>query len=198
MPASGSETASAAPGGPGPQQGLAVARILWGALLSTHFVYLVVLAVVRGNGSAPPGAPAQAMVLALAATAVGCAVMSFVMPRAVYAKAAAASPPATREAVMGEAAGAQGFRTAAPSLRVFSDPGAARRRAFGAFLTPFIIGMAMAESVSLFGFVLGFLGAAWAQVLPFFAVGIAAQAVRFPTLAGVEAMFERAIGARFP
>lgn len=201
MPASGSETAAPARNGraaAGPMN-LMVARILWGALLSTHFIYLVVLATVRGNGSAPQQAPAQTMVLTMAAMAVGNAVMSFVVPRLVYARAVAANPPETREAVMGEAVGGTpGFRTAAPSQRVFSDAAAARRQAVQLFQAPFIVGMAMAESVSLFGFVLGFLGAEWAQVLPFFALGIVAQAVRFPTVATVEGMFEQASRARFP
>ena len=53
----------------------------------------------------------------------------------------------------------------------------------------------MAESVSLFGFVLGFLGFDLAVVAPFFVVGAGLQAMRFPTPAAVEGPFERAHGA---
>ena len=44
---------------------------------------------------------------------------------------------------------------------------------------------------------LGFLGAGEATFLPFFAVGIALQASRFPTMAAIERSFEAAHGARF-
>ncbi len=197
MPAFGERSTTAARAPDVTPQRLLTVRILWAALLSTNFVYLGVLAYVRDH-RAPLPAPASAMVMAMAVAGLANAVMSFVMPQMIYRRAALATGVATREGLMGDPLGAtQGFRTAAASGRVFGDDRAARQAAFRVYQTPFIMGMAMAEAVSLFGFVLGFLGAEWAQVLPFFAVGIAAQAARLPTMGRVEGMFEAAHGARF-
>ncbi len=198
MPAFAERTTTAGNAAPdiSPQR-LLTTRILWASLLASNFLYLGALAYVRANRTPPPP-PVSALVVALALAGITNAVMSFVVPRLVYQRAALATRVDIREGLTGDPMGAtQGFRTAAASGRVFSDGGAARRVAFQAFQAPFIVGMAMAEAVSLFGFVLGFLGAEWAQVLPFFAVGIAAQAVRFPTARRVEGMFEAVHGARF-
>ena len=198
MPAFGERATTASNAGPDltPHR-LLTSRILWASLLSTNFIYLGVLAYVRDQRTPPP-APASALVMSLALVGLTNAVMSFVLPQLLYRRAATATRVETREGLMGDPLGAtQGFRAAAASGRVFSDEGAARRVAFQAYQSPFIVGMAMAEAVSLFGFVLGFLGAEWAQVLPFFAVGVAAQAVRFPTRRRVEGMFETVHGARF-
>ncbi len=197
MPAFGERATTAANDAPdvSPQR-LLTARILWASLLLTNFIYLGVLAYLRSSRTPPPE-PASTLVMGLAVAGLANAVMSFVLPRSIHRRAALATGTETREGLMGDPLATQGFRTAAASGRVFSDDRAARRAAFQVFQSPFVVGMAMAESVSLFGFVLGFLGAEWAQVLPFFAVGIAAQAVRFPTLGRVEGMFEAAHGARF-
>jgi len=198
MPAFGERATTASNSSPdrSPQR-LLTSRILWGSLLSSNVIYLGVLAYVREQRTPPP-TPASALVMALALAGLTNTVMSFVVPYMVYRRAATATRVETREGLMGDPLGAtQGFRTAAASGRVFSDEGAARSVAFQLYQAPFIVGMAMAEAVSLFGFVLGFLGAEWAQVLPFFAVGITAQAVRFPTARRVEGLFEAVHGARF-
>jgi hypothetical protein len=50
-----------------------------------------------------------------------------------------------------------------------------------AIQTALILGMALSESVSLFGFVLGFLGGPIQHVAPFFVVGILSAGMRYPS-----------------
>lgn len=180
-----------------PQQ-LLTARILWGALLASNLAYVVILQVLRSGSSMPPPTPIVTLLPMLALLGVVNLAMSFALPRVFYARAASAYRPAVREDVAADPLGARGFRTAAASERVFAEPEAARQQALAVFMTPFILGMALAESVSIFGLVLGFLGGHYREVLPFFALGVLAQVVRFPTAEGVEGSFARAHGARFP
>ncbi|MDH3654114.1 MAG: hypothetical protein OEN21_07595 [Myxococcales bacterium] len=51
----------------------------------------------------------------------------------------------------------------------------------GGYLTTLIVALALAESVAIFGLVLGFLGAPATVVVPFFAVAWILMMVRFPT-----------------
>jgi F0F1-type ATP synthase membrane subunit c/vacuolar-type H+-ATPase subunit K len=51
----------------------------------------------------------------------------------------------------------------------------------GGYLTSLIVGLALAESVAIFGLVLGFLGAPAIVVVPFFAVAWVLMIIRFPT-----------------
>lgn len=51
----------------------------------------------------------------------------------------------------------------------------------GGYLTTLIVALALAESVAIFGLVLGFLGAPPTVVVPFFAVAWILMIVRFPT-----------------
>lgn len=182
-----------------PSPALRTQRILWIALLTSNALYLGVLFYLRAARGGPPLAPIDpALAPAFAAVALGVSAASVLLPRRIYATVAASAPVETREDVKDDPLGAmQGFRRPAPSERVFADADAARRLALQRNATPFILGMALAESVSLLGFVLGFLGAGEATFLPFFAVGIALQASRFPTMAAIERSFEAAHGARF-
>ena len=173
-------------------------RVLWGALLTSNALYFGVLlylnATVAQRAELRPD-PTLAPVFAM--VALGLAVASVLLPSRLHAAAARTAAVETRDDLMDDPLGAtQGFRRPASSERVFSDPAAARRAALQAFLSPFLVGMAMAESVSLFGFVLGFLGFGVVVVAPFFAVGAGLQATRFPTEAAIEGPFERAHGAR--
>ena len=172
-------------------------RILWGALLASNTLYFGILlylnATVAQRAELHPD-PTLAPVFA--AAALGLAVASVLLPSRLHAAAARAAAVETRDDLSDDPLGAtQGFRRPASSERVFADPAAARRAALQAFLSPFIVSMAMAESVSLFGFVLGFLGFDLAVVAPFFVVGAGLQATRYPTEAAVEGPFERAQGA---
>jgi len=51
----------------------------------------------------------------------------------------------------------------------------------GGYLTSLIVALALAESVAIFGLVLGFLGAPPMVVVPFFAVAWILMIIRFPT-----------------
>jgi hypothetical protein len=182
-----------------PSPALHTQRILWISLLASNALYLGVLfylRAARGGQPFPPIDPALAP--AFAVVALGVSAASVLLPRRLYAAFTPSAPVETREDVKDDPLGAmQGFRRPAPSERVFVDADAARRIALQRNATPFIVGMALAESVSLLGFVLGFLGAGEAIFLPFFAVGVALQAARFPTMAAIERAFEAAHGARF-
>ncbi|MGB5413418.1 MAG: hypothetical protein WBN01_02140, partial [Polyangiales bacterium] len=51
----------------------------------------------------------------------------------------------------------------------------------GGYLTMLIVALALAESVAIFGLVLGFLGAPAIVVVPFFALAWILMILRFPT-----------------
>lgn len=173
-------------------------RILWGALVSSNALYFGLLLYLNTADARRAGLhPDPTLALVFAPVALGLAVASVLLPARLHAAAARAAAVETRDDLRDDPLGAtQGFRRPASSERVFADPAAARRAALQAFLAPFIVGMAMAESVSLFGLVLGFLGFGLAVVAPFFVVGAGLQATRYPTEAAVEGPFERAHGAR--
>ena len=174
-------------------------RIFWVALLVSNAIYMGVVFFLRaGRAAAETQSDPRSMAPAFALVALGLAVASVLLPPRLYAAGVSARPVATRDDVKSDPMGAQqGFRRPAPTERVFAAPAAARGVALAAYLPPFIVGMALAEAVSLLGFVLGFLGAAPWMFLPFFGVGIALQATRFPTVSGVERAFGAAQGARF-
>jgi len=54
-------------------------------------------------------------------------------------------------------------------------------RAAGAYLVALILAMALAESIAIFGLILGFLGAPPSVVVPFFVVTWILMLIRFPT-----------------
>ncbi|TAK29432.1 MAG: hypothetical protein EPO40_10495 [Myxococcaceae bacterium] len=182
-----------------PPPALMTQRILWLALLTSNFLYVGVLFYLRANrGGQSLPAIDPTLAPAFAVVALGVSAASLLLPRRLYASFAASAPIEIRDGVKEDPMGAlQGFRRPAPSERLFADADAARRAALLRNQSPFIVGMALAESVSLLGFVLGFLGAGEAIFLPFFAVGIALQATRFPTMVAIERAFEAAHGAKF-
>lgn len=174
-------------------------RVLWAALIATPGLYAMVLVVTHKAEATAPG-PNGVMVVGLTAGALIVAALSVVLPGAMARRGAARTEPATREEQTYSDAGDHGFREAATATttRALVDPAAAEAAAFRAAFTPFVLGMALAEAVANFGFVLGFLGGGLRLAGPFFAACVALQAVRFPTRAGVLARYEAAVGARFP
>nr|MBK7068097.1 hypothetical protein [Deltaproteobacteria bacterium] len=182
-----------------PPPALMTQRILWFALLTSNVLYVGVLFYLRANrgGQSLPAIDPM-LAPAFAVVALGVSASSLLLPRRLYASFASSAPIEIRDGVKEDPMGAlQGFRRPAPSERIFADTDAARRAALLRNMTPFIVGMALAEAVSLLGFVLGFLGAGEATFLPFFAVGVALQATRFPTMVAIERAFEAAHGAKF-
>lgn len=83
------------------------------------------------------------------------------------------------------------------SRRCATRPAAARALALRYFMTPFVLGMALAESVSIMGFLLGYMNLTLPLVVPFFVAAVALQVGRFPTLESVEQPFEKLHGACF-
>lgn len=168
-------------------------RILWGALLASTVMFLVVLLFVPNEHPNPmPILPPAFGVMAL-----GMAVLSFALPSQQQKSALTRASVAVTEEADPNASGIIPYRDA-PKRRVFADPKAAETTAFVAYQTPFILGCALSESIALFGFVIGFLGHPAPFFMPFFALSWLLLAVRFPTLARVRAPLERAKSAVFP
>jgi hypothetical protein len=167
-------------------------QILFFAMFSTIFLYVGV-AVVAAPELAVPPEPTMAFAFGIAA--LSCAVMSFLLPRRLLDTAYAAQRPEIRETAEAREDGL--FRDEAVMRRAFADPAAVRRKLLQMHMTPFILGLALSESVVIFGLVLRFLGHSWAVALPFFVLGAVLMAARFPTMAGVEREAERRFDASF-
>lgn len=145
------------------------ARILWGALTVSQVTFIGVLFAVRQ----PPRLPPQPVMLyAISAVAAIVAVVSFVLPaRTVQAGLAAR--------------GLKGLARPRENETLTEEQ---QRKIFGLYQTALILSLALSESISLFGFVLGFLGFEPVAFGPFFAVGLLLSLSRFPTAAHMASM----------
>jgi len=164
-------------------QKLMTLRLLWGALFSSTLIYLVVVFVLRSQGAelagteAPPG---LAPVFALVAVVV--AVVSIALPRKIARDALS-----RLDLQVGErSADERLFNEDQRRPRRFLDPARAREQAFPALQTAFILGMALAEAIALFGFVLVLMGFSLTVALPFFAVCWVLMVGRFPAPAKLD------------
>lgn len=175
------------------QQRLMTARILWGALLASTVMFLVVLQFAKNPD--PELIPLMPPLLGL--VALGVAVVSVALPSYQVKTVLGKSDVAVTEEADPNASGIIPYRDA-PKRRVFARPEQAEITAFMAYQPALILGCALSESVALFGFVLGFLGHSPAIYLPFFAVAWGLFAIRFPTRARVRAPLEKAKDAVFP
>lgn len=178
-------------------------QILWAALLSTPFLYVLVVISTGRAAANEPGPPALFYgVFGLLSLSLGA--MSLALPGYLRGRAARGAvlvsglevDDAQRYAPEHE----QGFREAAAAEveRRFRDPQRAAETAARVYMTPFILGMALAEAVANFGLVLAFMGAGARAALPFFAATVALQVMRYPSRARVLAAFEERTGVRFP
>lgn len=191
--------------GNGPSVGdqrLMVTRILWGALTFTVFIYGFILQA-TGHGNINPAREGMDMTfpLAFGVMSLSVAVVSFVLPAKTFRSSAqrlARSLKVTDTVNVVMPGDERGFRTAPPSSKVYENGSAALASAFAAFQTPFILGLALSESIVINGFLLGFLGYGLRLAAPFFALGLALMLVRFPTKDRVAGMFEEATGVRMP
>src|SRR5262245_53197756 len=114
---------------------LRVPRILWGALLFSTVLYLVVLAQVRAAGGVA-GPPDPALVYALMGMAGVVAVVSELLPRRLYALALRRKEfVVTQRPIAG--ADAPLFRNAASSGAVFADPAEVVRGSLAPYQTTF-------------------------------------------------------------
>ena len=164
-------------------QKLMTMRILWGALFSSTVIYLVVVVVLRAQGAelagtaAPPG---LAPVFALLAVVI--AAVSIALPRKISRDALLRLELKVSERAADERMFSEGKRRP----RRFSDPAEARERAFPVLQTAFILGMALAESIAIFGFTLLLMGLSLTVALPFFAVCWVLMVGRFPVVKKLE------------
>lgn len=166
--------------------------ILWGALLSTTFVYVGLL-VSGAVTSSEAGDPMLPYVLAVAG--VGVLAASVLVPRMLFGKSMQLWKPATDEVPDPNASVM--FRDHTPKIRVFADPTKAEREVLQRFFTPFILGMALSEALAIFGFLLGMMQFAPLVWAPFFVVAWVSMLARFPSKARLLARVERTTGTRF-
>lgn len=167
---------------------LRTVRILWGALTSTNAIYLLVIA---SHFRWPDAIPEHLPIL-LGALAFGLAIASVVLPARGFDMSLRTMKVEMID-MPGEVVG--GFRESAPITRVIAEPDRVLENALTRFQTPFLLGMALAESISLFGFMLGFMHASAMVYAPFFAVGAALMLSKFPTAARIREAVERVKGA---
>lgn len=136
-----------------------VMQILWAALLTSHMILAVVLWFIRYRpGAAPPHAPPQPLMApVLGVVALVVAVLSIVIPRTVM----------------------QGQIKKLKLTRHSSDEQLAGLMPVAQ--TTMILGMALCESISIDGLMLGMLGFPIEYTIPFFAVGLLLAAPRYPS-----------------
>ncbi len=167
-------------------------RVLWLGLLGSHVVLMVMIAAHLARGAEgnemPPHLPEM-----LGALALGLAVVSVVFPAKAFDQGLRSMAVRTTNEV-GEAVGS--FRESAPVTKVVADPEQAVVDAFARFQTAMIVGLSLAEAISLFGFMIGFMGGPVYGYAPFFALGIALTLSKFPRLVTITSAIERVKGAR--
>ena len=169
---------------------LQTVRILWMSLFFSSLIFLLMISshVVHGEGSMPPHMPEM-----FGALAVGIAIISIVLPARGFDTALRAMDVKLENEV-GEPIGS--FRESAPTTKLIAKPHDTVIAAFARYQTPFIVGMALAESICLFGFMLGFMGAPTYAYAPFFALGLGLMAWKFPRLVTITSALERVKGAK--
>ncbi len=170
-----------------PNRELRVSRILWAAIFGTTVALLGVLVILDQVGPETSTVVNLPMVGAVGMAALVDAVLSVLLPRTFYARGLRSLALKTHERPQAERLFADRPRRA----RVFGDPTQARTLAVPLFRTSHILGMALAECVCLFGFVLKYLGASWWVSLPFFLVTWILLSTKFPRPTEVEAGLER-------
>lgn len=175
-------------------QRLQVPRILWFAIFMSTIMFLAVRFLVPME----PAKPDAIVLPVMGLVALTSLAMSFLLPKTLGDQARRARKLEIVEAAE-PGSGSDVFPTGAgPKRRVFADPKAAIGAAFMTFQTPFILGMALSESVAVCGFILWFVGYGLAEGLPFFVLAWISMALRFPTLDKVIVPFERAHDAVIP
>lgn len=150
-------------------------RIVWAALMGSQFVYLAMLAF--GLFPPPEVPPQPVMLTVLSGVAFINAVMSVMLPRV----------------LVGPALGAARHRD---GHLVGQDRSVLLPRAISVGFTGWIVGMAIAESIALFGLVLGVLGFSLLQAAPFFGLAALITLMKFPTESRFLVPFEEAISGR--
>lgn len=154
--------------------------------MSTFVIFGACVAARHADAVPPP------FILPFAVVGVANAVVAVWLPMMQYAKAAARKE---FELAPDPTADMSGGYRGAPQM-VFANPSNVILTLLPAYQTSFILGMAMAESVALFGAVLVNLGHPITVGIPFCVVALGLQLSKFPTLAKLVAPV--ANRARFP
>lgn len=150
-------------------------KILWLALFASLAGYVMVVVFARGMPQPPLqaaalGANSSALIGALALAAVGAAGASFILPRVML------------KAVM-------------KKLDAQFEPLSARE--LGLYRGPFVIGVALSQSVALFGLVLGVLHYGAVDYVPFFVAGALLMLAHYPLASRVRVALDRARGGGY-
>ena len=172
-------------------QYLFVPRVLWLALMMSN---VMVFAIITQTVPLPeaPFDPLYFVVFGVASLATGA--VHLVFPARMKKQIVAGTKLETTEAVDPNASVI--FREAAPRIRVFVDERAVAAAGGRVLQTPFIVGMALAESIGLNGTVLVALGCPLAQAVAFPAIAALLMARLFPTRKSLLAPLEAHYGAR--
>ncbi|HEV8248269.1 MAG TPA: hypothetical protein VGP93_20980 [Polyangiaceae bacterium] len=165
-------------------------RILWFAMLMTIGVYVLVLNVVVIPAPTEPLQPLLPLVFGFVSLSV--ALLSFIIPKSGLRRGLLRLELPLIE--VSDPNAAEAFNK---TIRTFAKPEQAAKRAFAAYNTALIVGLALSESIALYGLVLGFLGYGSPTAAPFFAFAAVLIAVRFPTEAAVLRPLESAYDAKW-
>lgn len=174
----------------GTQSQLGVLRVLWGALVSSMLIIVGVTVLVIE----PTSPPDPILLVGLGLTGATVAVVSLVWPRLFFLRLLATMNPKLTDVTDSTGSDVLPYRDT-KRRRVFASPDAAARGALTRYQTVFILKMALAESVGIFGLVLCVLGHELTSVAPFFVVALALQLARFPRPASWERPLEAQFGA---
>lgn len=181
-------------------QMLMTPRVLWGALLVSNVIYggLVVSGILHVPTPEPDDVD-PTFALAFAVAALGTLATSFLLPAKFLGDALARQRGELRFEEREDASAPTLFRDESKRVRFVAEPAVARAHLASLFFTPFVLSLALSESVSIFGlagYVAGFFPMVVA--LTFIGVGALFIALRFPTVARLVTASERAWEARWP
>lgn len=168
-------------------------RILWGALLFSTLL----IGVMPYVATLPDQPPNRTMLPVFCGMALFQVVFGLVFPETTLKKALATRLAKSIVERPNPAAEVT-FREAAPPIKAFDDPNAIWPTVLLVWQTPFILKMALAESVALMGLMLPFQGFPRETALPFVAVAAMLQIARFPTAAKIQRAVLAATGVELP
>jgi hypothetical protein len=165
-------------------------RILWAALLASTVAFVVAAVAHRSQGI-ERAVPSAVLWYALAVTALAIAALSLALPRFLTPLALKrerfelSERPATERL----------FADQARRGRVFAHPAQIWRGSGPALQTGLILGLALAESIALCGFLVLFLGFSWLHGAPFFVVSWVLMLAKYPSESGMRRMIEQTYDA---
>ncbi len=176
-----------------PTARLQTPRILWGALV---FATLMIGAL-PWIAQHPDQTPNPIMLPALGGMSLVLAVLGLVFPE-MQLKIGLARRLSGKIVERPNPAAEVTFREAAPPLKEFDDPSSAWTNALMVWQPAFIMKLALAESIAMFGLVLSMTGFPQTTSIPFTVLAATLQLVRFPTAEKLSRAVEKATGVPLP